>query len=159
MRSRSNWPIHRLQRKRSCKGKVKVSDDKKIFAIVNPAQQITFDRNRDYAEQNPIDSRQVTSWVEKDIFFDDITMANAVDQLEKRFDISIHIGNEGIKDCRFTATFVKGEDLAQILRILCDFNNATLKEDGLGGFIIQGGECSLWIERKETDRWKKFFLW
>ena len=125
------------------RGKVKVSDDKKIFAIVNPDQQITFDRHHDYAEQNTIDSRQVTSWVEKDIFFDDITMANAVDQLEKRFDISIHIGNEAIKNCRFTATFVKGEDLAQILRILCDFNNATLKENGSGGFIIQGGECSL----------------
>jgi hypothetical protein len=79
--------------------------------------------------------------MEKDIFFDDITFGQAIDQLERRFGSSIKMENAPMLGCRFTATFVKGEDLRQILTILCEFNNATLKENRSGGFVIEGGEC------------------
>jgi len=124
------------------RGKVKVSDDKKVLGIINPHQQITFNRLREYADQKVVDSHTVTAWMEKDIFFDDITMGDAIEQLQKRFGVAITLANEKITTCRFTAAFVKGEDLAQILQIVCDFNNATLSKDA-SGFIIQGGECPL----------------
>lgn len=125
------------------RGKVKVSDDKQVFAIVNPDQQITLSKNRDIVEQKTVDSHQVTAWMEKDIYFDDITIGEAIDQLEKRFQIKITFGDSNIRDCRFTATFVKGENIEQILRILCEFNNATLEENAAGDYEIHGGECSL----------------
>ena len=125
------------------RGKVKVSDDKKVLGIINPHQQITFNRLHESADQKVVDSHRVIAWMEKDIFFDDITIADAVEQLQKRFGVAITFANEKITTCRFTATFVKGEDLEQILQILCDFNNATLTGNTSGGFIIQGGECPL----------------
>ena len=125
------------------RGKVKVSDDKQVFGIVNPDQQITFNKNREVTEQKAVDSHEVTAWMEKDIYFDDITIDHAVAQLEKRFDVSITLTNSKINDCKFTATFVRGEDLEQILRILCDFNNATLVANGNNSFEIQGGICPL----------------
>lgn len=124
------------------RGKVKVSDERKVLGIINPDQQITFDRMRDYAEQKGVDTQSVTAWMEKDIFFDDVTIGQALGQLEKRFGVSIRLANENIAGCKFTATFAKGEDLGQILRILCDFNNALLTEDG-GSFVIEGGKCPL----------------
>jgi ferric-dicitrate binding protein FerR (iron transport regulator) len=123
------------------RGKVKVSDDKKVLGIINPDQQITFNRSQEQTEQKVVDVQSVTSWMEKDIYFDDITIGHALVQLEKRFGISIRLSNENIRNCRFTATFVKGEDIGQILRILCDFNNATLVDAGDRRFIIDGGEC------------------
>ena len=125
------------------RGKVKVSDDKKVLGIINPHQQITFNRLREYADQRVVDSHSVIAWMEKDIFFDDVTIGDAIEQLQKRFGVAIMLSNEKITSCRLTATFVKGEDLEQILRILCDFNNATLLDNGSGGFVVQGGECPL----------------
>ena len=123
------------------RGKVKVSDDKKDFGIVNPNEQITFDRGHNYTRQRIADSHIVTAWMEKDVYFNDVTMEEVVDQLEKRFGKEIVIANDGIKNCRLTATFIKGEDIEQILRIICEFNGATVKKNLSGIFEIKGGEC------------------
>lgn len=125
------------------RGKVKVSDDKQVFGIVNPDQQITFNKNREVTEQKAVDSYEVTAWIEKDIYFEDATIDQAVSQLEKRFGVTIILNNSRINDCKFTATFVKGEDIEQILRVLCDFNNATLTANGNNNFEIHGGTCPL----------------
>jgi ferric-dicitrate binding protein FerR (iron transport regulator) len=122
---------------------VQVSDDKNVIGIINPNQQITFDTHQWDAAPITVDTNEATAWMEKDIFFDDITLGQAIDQLENRFDLSIDVENERLANCRFTATFVKGEDLRQILTILCEFNSATLKEKTAGGFVIKGGECPL----------------
>lgn len=123
------------------RGKVRVSDDKQILGIVSPDQQITFNKKQELVQQKAVDSHEVTAWMERDIYFEDITIAQAVDQLEKRFGINIILKNNNIGDCKFTATFVKEEDIEQILRILCDFNNATLLKRTPEDFEIQGGEC------------------
>jgi len=125
------------------RGKVKVSDDKKVLGILNPDQQITFNTSLERSEQKPVNSHAVAAWIEKDIFFDDISVAEALEQLEKRFQISVDLQNDKILGCRFTATFVRGEDVEQILRILCDFNKATLKVYSNSKYVIEGGECSV----------------
>ena len=125
------------------RGKVRVSDDKQIFGIVNPDQQITFNKNQELVQQKAVDSHEVISWVERDIYFEDITIGQAVNQLEKRFGVTINLKNHDIDNCKFTATFVREEDIEQILRILCDFNNATLLKKGSKEFEIYGGECPL----------------
>ena len=123
------------------RGKVRVSDDKQIFGIVSPDQQITFNKHQELVQQKVVDSHEVTAWMERDIYFEDITIGQAVDQLEKRFGINIALKNNNIGNCKFTATFVREEDIEQILRILCDFNNATLLIKGSKDFEIIGGEC------------------
>lgn len=123
------------------RGKVQVSDEQNVIGIINPNQQITFNTHYRNAEQTTVNTDEATQWMERDIFFDDITLGHAIDQLEKRFELSIDVENERLANCRFTGTFVKGEDLKQILTILCEFNNATLKEKPSGGFVIEGGEC------------------
>jgi ferric-dicitrate binding protein FerR (iron transport regulator) len=123
------------------RGKVKVSDDNKDFGIVNPNEQITFDRGHNYKRQLIADSHTVTAWMEKDVYFNDVTLEQVVDQLEKRFGKEIEIANDGIKNCRLTATFIKGEDIEQILRIICEFNGATVEKNLSGIFEIKGGEC------------------
>jgi ferric-dicitrate binding protein FerR (iron transport regulator) len=123
------------------RGKVKVSDEKNDFWIVNPNEQITFDRRNNHKRQVITDSHTVIAWMEKDIYFNDVTLEQVVDQLEKRFGKEIEIHNDQIKNCRFTATFIKGEDIEQILRIICEFNGAAFEKNGAGAFEIKGGEC------------------
>lgn len=123
------------------RGKVKVSDDTKLFGIITPDQQITFDKNHQEVNQQKVDSRSAIAWADKDLFFDDITVAEAVGQLEQRFQVKVGFGNEKLKDCRFTATFVRGEDLEQILTVICEFNGSSFSRDAEGNIRIEGIGC------------------
>src|SRR5688500_14508068 len=73
------------------RGKVQVSNDKRVMGVINSNQQITFNMHEQIAAQATVDAGQATAWMEKDIFFDDITLGHAIDQLEKRFDVSISV--------------------------------------------------------------------
>lgn len=123
------------------RGKVRVSDDRNILGIITPDQQITFSRKSKKSLQQAVNAPEVTSWADRDIYFEDVSMSDAVDQLEDRFDVTIEFENEGAKDCRFTATFVNGEDLVQILDVICAFNNAKFAQDAAGNIMIYGEGC------------------
>jgi transmembrane sensor len=121
------------------RGKVKVSDEKKVIGIITPDQQIKFDKLQQKSQQQQVDSRVAIAWSDKDIFFDDITLADVALALEQRFHIAITFDNEAIKACRLTATFVRGEDLNQILTVICEFNGSHFTRDAAGNILIQGG--------------------
>ncbi len=123
------------------RGKVKVSDDQKVFGVITPNQQITFDKARKLVAQQSVDSRKNIAWLEHDIFFDDVTLAEGAEQLEERFGVTILFNNTRIKACRFTATFVKGENLEQVLQVICEFNGATYSKDEKGTIRIDGEGC------------------
>lgn len=124
------------------RGKVKVSEDSKILGIIEHDQQIIFNKESTHVSQESVVSKQATAWIERDIFFDDVTMEAAVEQLEDRFRVDIQFENENIKACRFTATFIKGEDLKQILQVICEFNNATFTYNAEDQIVkIEGSGC------------------
>ena len=124
------------------RGKVKVSEDNKILGIIEHDQQITFNKESTHSSQESVDSKQTVAWIERDIFFDDVTMEAAIEQLEDRFQVAIQFENKKIKACRFTATFVKGEDLKQILQVICEFNNATFTYNAQDQVVrIEGTGC------------------
>lgn len=121
------------------RGKVKVSDDKKVIGIITPDQQIKFNKHQHESQQQRVDSKEVVAWSERDIFFDDATLDDVAKQLEQRFGVAIVFDNDTIKDCRFTATFVSGEDLNQILTVICEFNSSHFRRDASGTIHIDGG--------------------
>ena len=124
------------------RGKVKVSDDKKVLGVITPDQQITFFKNTQRAQQQVVKASDVVAWTDKDIYFDDVSMKEAIKRLEDRFHVQITFENEKIKDCRFTATFLKGEDLIQILDVICEFNRVKYVKDDTGNIEISGNGCS-----------------
>lgn len=121
------------------RGKVKVSDDKKVIGIITPDQQIKFNKYQEASQQQQVDSKEVVAWSDHDIFFDDATLADVAKQLEQRFKVAIVLDNDTIKDCRFTATFVSGEDINQILTVICEFNGSHFNRDATGIIHIRGG--------------------
>lgn len=124
------------------RGKVEVSDDRKVLGVVTRDRQITLRAEQQTAEEQEVDSRELIRWIEKDIFFDDLTMTDVAEQLEKRFDVRIHFEDTVTRRCRLTATFVRGESIGQILDIIGEFNGAQVEETKPGNFVIRGGSCS-----------------
>jgi transmembrane sensor len=123
------------------RGKVKVENEKAIIGIITPNEQIIFDTEKSAGLQQIVNSKESIAWTEHDLFFDDITVEEAALKLKERFKVTINIENDKIKNCRFTATFVRGENLDQILSVLCEFNNAQYMRDDKGNIIIKGQGC------------------
>jgi transmembrane sensor len=123
------------------RGKVKVSDDTQLLGILTPDERIIFHRTSEQVKLEAVNSKESITWIEKDIFFDNVSLEDAVQQLEQRFGVNIDLKNEKLKTCRFTATFVKGEDLYQILDVICEFNRASYKTNESGEIEISGIGC------------------
>jgi transmembrane sensor len=104
------------------RGKVKVGDDKHIFNIVDPDEQVVYGKNYDPYIKTPVKAEKVVAWINEDIYFDDVSLKDVANQLQERFSVSIHFSNEAIKSCRFSATFLKSQSLEQILNVIGDVN-------------------------------------
>lgn len=132
-------------------GRVKVSDEMKVLGIIDPNQQISFSKATQQSEQKEVKSEEVVAWAEKDIFFDDVTLSEAVMMLEERFDVDIQLDQAEIGDCRFTATFVRGEDLYQILDVICAFNTTTWTEVDTDTIRVIGAGCGTIDQKTDTE--------
>ncbi len=124
------------------RGKVSVANEDEPLGVITPNQQISFNTvNKQHTQKN-VDANQVIAWQENDIHFDDITFADAAMQLEQRFKVKISFANEKIKNCRFTGTALKEENLDKILKVICTFNKATYQTKADGSIIIDGPGCN-----------------
>jgi len=122
------------------RGKVGVLSNNATLGILTPNQQIVF--NKDYKKSNltKVIAKNIVQWQESDLFFDDISMEEATQVLSKKFNTPITFSNDLAKKCRFTATFLKGESLEEILKIICSYNNAQYQTNA-SGITIKGGGC------------------
>lgn len=122
------------------RGKVSVTDSQSVLGILVPNQQIIFNRKNKRINLVNVMAKNAIQWQESDIFFDDISLEEAAKILSKRFNTPITFENELPKKCRFTATFLKGESLEEILKIICSYNNAQYQTSA-GGITIKGAGC------------------
>ena len=123
------------------RGKVSVANGNQSLGIITPNQQISFNTvNRQHFQKN-VDAKLAIAWQESDLHFNDITFADAVAQLQQRFNVNISFANEKVKNCRFTGTALKAEKLENILKVICAFNNATFQTQANGSIIFDGPGC------------------
>jgi transmembrane sensor len=123
------------------RGKVSVSNEAQVLGILSPDDQITFNKSDQQSKLVSVKSDEVHAWRAKDISFDNVTMAEAAEELNERFDVTIKFKNTNIMNCRFTATFIRGEDLDQILHVICEFNKADYSENEDGVIEVSGEGC------------------
>jgi transmembrane sensor len=124
------------------RGKVSVSKDGKLIGVITPNQQLDVNNNSATAQKIHINAEKVVEWRSHDLFFGDITMEEAAKMLEQRFNTKIVFTTEKVKSCRFTATFLHGETLKQILEVICSFNNASFKQETNQTISISGQGCN-----------------
>jgi ferric-dicitrate binding protein FerR (iron transport regulator) len=122
------------------RGKVMVQKENKTLGVILPDQQIVFNQKQNTSEVLVVEARKIVEWQGNDLFFDDVTMDDAMTQLARRFNIKIRFANDDSKDCRFTATFLKGESLDEILQVITSFNHTEYQKKA-GEIIISGNGC------------------
>jgi transmembrane sensor len=123
------------------RGKVKVGDSINTYNIIDPDQQVVFKSEAVTHIKKSVESHAFIAWTAGDIYFDDVSMRDVANQLQERFNVSIAFSNDLIKHCRFSATFLKGQSLAQILNIIGEFNQVKYHFQNKNSIILDGTGC------------------
>ncbi len=124
------------------RGKVKVGDKTRTFNVIDPDEQMVFSRNLGRHFKKPVDVGPIVAWKNEDIYFDDVTISNVASQLQERFNVSIIFSNKVIRDCRFSATFLKTQSLEQILNVIAEFNHIKYQYKDENTILLDGTGCN-----------------
>lgn len=122
------------------RGKVSVSKGDELLGTLIPGEQIQYDIKDNKPALKKVNTENVISWQAKDIFFNDATLAEIMDTLAKRFNTKITFSDSKGQKCRLTATFLNGESLEEILKVIAQFNGLSYKIND-SGIIIYGKPC------------------
>lgn len=124
------------------RGKVSVADDGKLLSVLTANQQVSLDLLSRKAEEKTVDTKPITAWQDNEMLFDDVRFSDAAKQLEQHFHVKITFENEKLKDCRFSGTALKGEQLDKVLDVISGFNNSTWKMKPGNHIVISGEGCN-----------------
>lgn len=110
------------------RGKVKVEDeDNRTIGVITPDHQIQYDKLNTNVIEKKVNSPEYLKWKEEDLLLSDVSVAEAVELLEDRYKVKIHISDNQIKSKRFTTIIRKGEALDKILNSISEFNGAVYR--------------------------------
>ncbi|SJZ45683.1 FecR family protein [Sediminibacterium ginsengisoli] len=123
------------------RGKVRVSDGKRILAVLTPDQQLHYNTGNGQTLAQMVNAAQVAGWKDE-LRFNNITFGEAAIELEERFHVSIRFANERVRACRFSGSAPESNDLDAVLKVLCEFNRSTYTRKADGSIWIDGKGCS-----------------
>lgn len=115
------------------RGKVKVVDQasNKTLGVLNPNQQILYCKTKVTSELKIVDQDSVLVWKEKNLLLDNLTIGEAAELLEEKYNVKIKISDEAIRSQRFTTTFSMKESFENILKSICLFNDLDYEYDSI----------------------------
>lgn len=105
------------------KGKVRIEPqpDRRGRAMtgveLKPNQRAIFNKGSNMIEIKEVNADSTASWKQKRMVFDRESLDNVITQLEKWYNIKIHVENRGELDCKLTAT-IENESLEEVLRLM-----------------------------------------
>lgn len=123
------------------KGKVKVENGKGDFSILRRNEQLLVDLVNNKLKKTQVDAGEFISWKKSYLLFNDVSMREAIGELEQRFHVSVTLTNPASENCHVTAGFTQGEPLEQIIKVLSKINNMDYKANANGGYELSGEGC------------------
>lgn len=123
------------------RGKVKVDNGTGAFSILKRNEQVKVDLVNHKLKKIQVDAKEEIAWKKPYLLFNDVSMKEAVEELQQRFRMTIALTNPASENCHVTASFTQGESLEQIIRVLSKINNMEYKSIAGGGFELTGEGC------------------
>jgi ferric-dicitrate binding protein FerR (iron transport regulator) len=123
------------------KGKVKVDNGTGDFSILKRNEQVMVDMASHKLKKMQVDAKEEISWKKPYLLFNDVSMREAVDELQQRFHVHVTLTNPASENCHVTATFTQGESLEQIVKVLSKINNMDYRLTAGRGYELTGEGC------------------
>ncbi|MDR1454970.1 MAG: FecR domain-containing protein [Tannerella sp.] len=93
-------------------------DSRAAFHHMDVGEQLVFDKTRHTFRKSRVQTSLYTSWTEGAFHFESMTFEQIASQLERRFNVKIHIASDLLKQTIFTGDFIRKENLNQILHVM-----------------------------------------
>lgn len=127
--------------------KIQVTEGKVAFAateteeavFLTPGQEAVAGKKMVVPVKQEIQDPNFQSWQNKKLVFNDTRLDQLVERLERYYDSSILIEDQGLHNCRFTVSF-EDPELGEVLEIISLTANLTIEEKG-GQYVISGTAC------------------
>ena len=97
--------------------------------VLKVGEQFIYTKSTKKGSISTVQSESITSWATGQFKFNDKTLKEITNELERAFFIKIHIENERLANERFNAEFLEQETLDKILSVLQISGNFTVKEE------------------------------
>lgn len=123
------------------RGKVQIGDDSRVYAAITPDQQIIVNTITYEFVQNDVKAQTATEWKSQYLILDDVSLKEAAAMIEQKYNVSIAFSNNQMKDCHISATFLNGENLKQVFKVLTAVVGATYTLEGKQ-IRIEGEGCN-----------------
>jgi ferric-dicitrate binding protein FerR (iron transport regulator) len=123
------------------KGKVKVDNGTGDFSILKRNEQVKVDMVNHKLKKMQVDAKEEIAWKKPYLLFNDVSLREAVNELQQRFHARVVLTNPASENCHVTATFTQGESLEQIIKVLTKINNMEYRIAAGGGFELTGEGC------------------
>jgi ferric-dicitrate binding protein FerR (iron transport regulator) len=81
-------------------------------------ERLVFDKLLNTFQKGQVNTEYYDGWKDGKFYFETTTFEQIAKQLERRFNVQIHIASESLKKTTFTGDFVRQENLNQILRVM-----------------------------------------
>ncbi|MCY7350415.1 MAG: FecR family protein [Cytophagaceae bacterium] len=108
--------------------------------VLKPKQQALFEVTTHRLLMNEVRAQPLKKLYEPvSVAFNDTPIREVVRQLERRFDVTMRVGNQALYDCQLTADFNQ-QPLPVILELLCESLDATYTISG-GTILLEGSGC------------------
>jgi ferric-dicitrate binding protein FerR (iron transport regulator) len=124
------------------RGKVAVGDGKTVYDQLTPDQQLTVNTTDFRFKKRTVNAEEVNAWKTRYLVLDDVTMEQAARRIGERFDVSVTIQNEDVKQCVVSVWFVNNEDLEMVMTVLSKLRNATYTINGKNVTVTGGTGCA-----------------
>ena len=102
---------------------------KKFWVLSVQNQQIIYNKAESGAMRKVVDASLYLTWKDHNLLIDDITVLEASELLQDRFKVKVSITDDQIRTKRFTTTFLRSENLEQVLKSICEFNGVVYHYD------------------------------
>ncbi len=127
------------------RGLVEVGDQTRTYDRIRPNERIVVDALGKVFEKTGLKSMKAIQWKDENLIFDGITLREAAEKIEGKFNVRLTIENPQIKNCRISAWFLNNESLPEILDLVCGIRQASYVLENGHVRISDGIGC-------ETDR-------
>lgn len=101
-------------------GKVEVNTLSKDSRVLKPNEQLTYNKSTSKIEIVEIPAAETTNWITGNLIFINVSFAEIVRTLERKFDIAIEYRDSTYASKLYTVKFLKGENQNEVLKILGD---------------------------------------
>jgi ferric-dicitrate binding protein FerR (iron transport regulator) len=100
------------------------------FYRMEAGEQLIFDKTAPAFRKRNVTASHHSSWKDGKFYFDSMTFEHIARQLERRFNVHIHIESDRLKQTSFTGDFVRQESLEQILNVITTDRRVHYKIEG-----------------------------